>query len=145
MELSKKHDGKVPPQEVRNLLKKSSLQQVMPGFLQKGWEALTKAKVVSAMKKTMMEKIFDPAVQLDAIQLHSEGKLFTDGSTEEDMIPDAFDEPPQVVCARCAPPCARARVVLSWGYMFECLYGQCLQYNLHNPPSPHIARVIAGG
>ena len=91
--LSADHNGTIPSKEVLKLLQKSSIGPVMPRFAQKGWEAVAPVKVLGAWKKTGLDKMLDPAIQMEAIKLHSQGRLFKDGHTEAHGQPDAFDEP----------------------------------------------------
>ena len=91
--LSADHNGTIPSKEVLKLLQKSSIGPVMPRFAQKGWEAVAPAKVLGAWKKTGLDKMLDPAIQMEAIKLHSQGRLFKGGHTEAHGQPDAFDEP----------------------------------------------------
>ena len=91
--LSAKHSGTIPGAEVLKLLQKSVIGPVLPSFAQKGWQAVTPDKVKSAWKKTGLDKMMDPKIQIEAVKLHAEGLLFKEGHTEVQGQPDAFDEP----------------------------------------------------
>ena len=91
--LSAEHNGTIPGKEVMKLLQKSVIGPQIPRFAQKGWEAVTPVKVLGAWKKTGLDKMMDPKIQMEAVKLHAEGRLFKEGHTEVQGQPDAFDEP----------------------------------------------------
>ena len=54
---------------------------------------MTPVKVLGAWKKTGLDKMMDPKIQMEAVKLHAEGRLFKEGHTEVQGQPGAFDEP----------------------------------------------------
>ena len=65
---------------------------------------MTPVKVLGAWKKTGLGKMMDPKIQMEAVKLHAEGRLFKEGHTEVQGQPDAFDEPESTeVRVRLAP------------------------------------------
>ena len=99
--LSAEHKGQIPGKAVLKLLQKSTIGPALPGFAQKGFDAVTKPKIISAWKKTGLDRMFEPEVQLEAVKRHSEGRLFTvsNGHSELHGKPDAYDEPEETILA----------------------------------------------
>ena len=97
--LSAEHEGKIPGQAVLKLLQKSTLGPALPGFAQKGFGAVTKPNALLAWKKTGLDRLFDPSVQLEAAKRHAEGRLFASSNdhTSQHAKPDAFEEPEKTI------------------------------------------------
>ena len=68
-ELSARHGGKIPGDEIRKLMWKKTLAPVLPKFAQAGVENVPKANILMAWSKVKLDRMFDSTVQLEAIRM----------------------------------------------------------------------------